>query len=178
MRPNPRYGKKGMTIIELALAMSLSIAVSAALMVLVRQQLTFLTVFNVQSFLVEEAPMISMHVSRITGKADRFRLHGSVTDALNGTNARLTESPVLLMTFQQPDGTTRSSMLVFETRGGVRQLNYYLVPSGPSPVLGTPQWSITKKASDIRFTVEQGILRMTIDGTAGERIVYSGTMQQ
>ena len=47
-----------------------------------------------------------------------------------------------------------------------------------SGVLGAPQWFITKKPSNVAFAMEQGVLRMTLTGPAGEQITYSGTMQQ
>jgi len=43
--------------------------------------------------------------------------------------------------------------------------------------LGQPQWTVTKKASNVNFFVDQGILRMQIEGPNGERVTYSGTMQ-
>ena len=177
MRTARRKIRRGMTLVELALAMSLGVAIAGLLMVLVNQQLSFIRIFNVQTFLMEEAPLVSMHVGRMAGKADRFRLHASVADALAGRSPRLTNSPVLYMTFQQPDGTSRSTILSFETVNGRRQLNYYLVPTGASPTLGAPQWSVTRKADDVRFSVEQGVLRITLVGTNLEEITYSGTMQ-
>jgi hypothetical protein len=44
-------------------------------------------------------------------------------------------------------------------------------------VLGNPQWSVTNKPDDVVFTMQQGVLRMTLTGPAGEEITYSGTMQ-
>lgn len=178
MKTNRFRKTRGMTLIEVSLAMTLGLVVAGMLMALVNQQLAFLNIFNRQTFLIDEAPMVSMHVGRMVGKADRFSLHASVADALADRNRRLTSSPVLLMTFQQPDGSVRSSIVCFETRNGVRQLNYYLVPAAGATSLGAPQWSITKKVQNTTFAVQQGVLRMTLTGPAGERIIYSGTMQQ
>jgi hypothetical protein len=177
MKSTTHKRRRGLTLVEMALAMTLGIVISGLLMILVKQQLSFLSIFNIQTFLVEEAPMVSMHVGRMAGKADRFRLHASVSDALAGRDPRLTDSPVLLMTFQQPDGTSRSTIISFETVNGSNVLNYYLVPTGASPTVVTPQWAITRKAQNVTFAVEQGVLRMTLRGHAGEQIVYSGTMQ-
>jgi hypothetical protein len=47
-----------------------------------------------------------------------------------------------------------------------------------SGVLGEPQWYISKQARDISFTVETGILRMTLTGPNGEVVTYSGAMTQ
>ena len=61
-------------------------------------------------------------------------------------------------------------------RGQGPQLYYYLVPT--TGVLGAPQFSVTSKPTDVRFAIEQGVLRMRLTGPAGERITYSGIMQQ
>jgi len=178
MKLRQRIIRKGLTLIELTVAMGVGIGIAATVLVLVNQQIAFLRLFSLQNFLTEEAPMVGLYVGKMAGKADRFRLHASVADALAGRNPRLTSSPVMMMNFRQPDGTTRSSLLVFEEKDGRRELNYYLVPNTASPTLGTRQWSITRKAGDVSFFVTSGILRMQLRGTNGELVTYSGTMQQ
>jgi hypothetical protein len=167
-----------MTLVELTLAMGVGIAIASIILLLVNQQIAFLRILGAQSFLSEEAPMIGLYVGRMAGKADRFRLHGSIADALAGRAPRLSESPVMLMNFRQPDGTTRSAILAFEENEGRNELNYYLVPNTASPTLGPRQWSITRKAEDVTFFVTEGILRMRITGPGQEQLIYSGTMQQ
>lgn len=176
MKPFLHSVRRGFTLIELTIAMMLGLAISGMVITLFNQQLAFLTLYRSQSFLTEEAPLISLHVSRIVGKADRFRLHDSVEDALSGANPRLTSSPVVALNFRQPDGTMRASLLSFEDRGDGPALYYYVVPV--SGVLGEPQWFVSKKPTNVAFTLEQGVLRMTLTGPAGEQITYSGTMQQ
>lgn len=168
--------RRGFTLIELTIAMMLGIAIGGMVIALFNQQLVFLNLYRSQSFLTEEAPVISMNVSRLVGKADRFRLHDSVNDALSGTNPRLTNSPVVVLNFRQPDGTMRASLLSFEDRGEGAALYHYVVPV--SGVLGEPEWFITNKPTNVVFSIEQGVLRMTLTGPAGEQITYSGTMQQ
>jgi hypothetical protein len=166
----------GFTLIELAMAMGLGMSVAALVLALANQQLAFIRIFRAQSFLVEEAPMVSTHVSKLVGKADRFRLHDNLADALTGANPRLGPSPVLVMNFRQPGGGMRASILAFEERGEGGDLNYYVVPESGPP--GDPEWSITRRAADVTFSVESGILRMRLTGENGEQITYSGTMQQ
>ena len=122
------------------------------------------------------SPIISMYVSRLVGKADRFRLHDTVAHALSGTNPRLTASPVVVLNYKQPDGSMRATILSYETRNGVEGLYFYIVPV--SGVLGTPEWAVTKAANDVSFSVVTGVLSMTLTGPNGEVITYSGTMQQ
>jgi prepilin-type N-terminal cleavage/methylation domain-containing protein len=167
---------KGFTLIELSVALTMGLMTGGMVLALFNQQLAFLKVYHAQNFLTEEAPVISTYVSRVIGRADRYRLHASVADALGGTNARLTSSPVVVLNFRQPDGTMRASILAFENLGTGSALYYYVVPS--SGQLGSPQWAVTSKPTNVSFAVEQGVLRMSLTGPAGEQITYSGTMQQ
>lgn len=175
MTIHPRC-RRGFTLVELTLAMVAGMAIAAIALILFNQQLVFLRIFGAQGFLTDEAPLVSMHVNKLVGKAERFRLHATVADALSGSNPRTTASPVLVLNFRQPDGQLRAAILAFENLGSGPALYYYLVPL--TGTLGTPQWFITKKPQDVSFAVENGILRMTLTGPNGERITYSGTMGQ
>ena len=144
---------------------------------LFNQQLAFLQIYQTQNFLTEEAPLISMYVSRMVGKADRFRLHDSVDDALAGSQPasyRLTGGGAQLPPAGRHDAG--HDPLASRTGGPGPALYYYVVPI--SGVLGAPQWCVSNKPANVGFTMEQGVLRMTLTGPAGEQITYSGTMQQ
>jgi hypothetical protein len=171
-----RAVRRGFTLLELTIAMVMGIAISGMVVTLFNQQLAFLRLYQTQSFLTQEAPIISLYVSKLVGKADRFRLHDTVADALAGTNPRLTASPVVVLNFRQPDGTVRASILSFEDRGQGPALYYYVVPS--TGVLGNPQWFVSNKPSNVAFTMQEGVLRMILTGPSGEQITYSGTMQK
>lgn len=168
--------RRGFTLIELTVAMMMGMATGAMVLALFNQQLAFLRIYQTQNFLIDEAPVVSIYVSRLVGKADRFRLHDSVADALAGSNPRLTPSPVAVLNYRQPDGTMRASILSFEDLGNGPALDYYVVPV--TGVLGDPNWSVTRKASKVEFAMEQGVLRVILTGPEGEQITYSGTMQQ
>jgi hypothetical protein len=101
--------RRGFTLLELTIVMMMGMATGAMVLALFNQQLAFLRIYKTQNFLTEEAPVVSVYVSRLIGKADRFRLHDSVADALAGHNPRLTDSPVVVLNFRQPDGTMRAS---------------------------------------------------------------------
>lgn len=176
MKTNFSRLRSGFTLLELSIAMMIGLAISSMVLVLFNQQLAFLKIYRAQSFLTEEAPVISVYVSRIVGKADRFRLHDNLADALANVRSRTTTSPVIVLNFRQPDGAMRASILSFENRGQGPALYYYVVPK--TGVLGVPQWVVTKQPTDVSFSMDQGVLRMALTGPAGERITYSGTMQQ
>ena len=175
MKPISNRNRRGFTLIELSVAIMLGMATGSMVLTLFNQQLAFLRILKDQSFLSEEAPIISSYVSRLIGKADRFRLHASVADALSGTNPRLTASPVVVLNFKQPDGSIRATILSFETPTAGRGLYNYVVPV--AGVLAPPTWAVTKAPSDVSFAVEQGVLRMRLTGPRSEQITYSGTMQ-
>jgi hypothetical protein len=168
--------RNGFTLVELTLAIMMGLAIGAMTLALFNQQLVFLRIYRVQNFLTEESQVISMHVSKLVGKAERFRLHNSVAEALSGANPRTASSPVVVLNFRQPDGVMRASILSFEDRGSGPALYYYLVPL--TGTLAAPQWYISKVPTNVAFTVVQGILRMTLSGPNSEIITYSGAMTQ
>ena len=177
--------RRGFTLIELSIAMSMGMLISAMVLSLFNLQLAFLKRYQEQNFLADEAPVVSLYVGKILSKADRFRLYGSLADAQADRNPRTSASPVVALFFRQLDGTPRKSILSFEDRGGGNALYYYVVPPAPG-VLGEPQWAITKRPSKVEFWMERGVLRMALEGPLDpkipayipERITYSGTMQQ
>lgn len=174
MKVNVKSRKQGFTLIELTVAMLVGLTVSAMLMAMLNQQITFLKIFRAQSFLNEEAPIVSNHVSKLLLNAERFRLHASLEDALAGEDPKLTDSPVVVLNFRQPDGTVRAGILSFEDLGDGPALYYYVVPE--SGVLGEPEWAITNKPTNVSFFVESGIIRTRLTGPAGEVITFSGAM--
>lgn len=171
-----RRHPRGFTLIELSVAIMIGMAIGAIVLALANQQFAFLRIYSAQSFLVEEAPVISAYMNRLIGQADRYRLHNSLTDAKAGTNAVLTNATVLVLNFQEPDGSARAGILAFQNLGSGNALYYYVVPL--SGTLGTPEWTLTKRPSNVRFSIENGILRTRMTGPNNELITYSGAMQQ
>ncbi|MDE0834794.1 MAG: hypothetical protein OSA84_00400 [Akkermansiaceae bacterium] len=175
MRILPNKLRRGFTILELTVAMMVGMTVGATILAMLNQQVAFLKIFKAQSFLNEEAPIISNHISKLLLSAERFRLHATVEDALAGANPRLTDSPVCVLNFRQPDGSVRAGILSFEDRGQGDALYYYLVPL--TGTLVAPEWAITTKPTLVNFFVESGIIRTRLTGPAGEELTFSGAMQ-
>lgn len=175
MRAFVKKIRRGFTILELTVTMMVGMTIGATILAMLNQQVAFLKIFRAQSFLNEEAPIISNHISKLLLNAERFRLHASVEDALSGANPRLTDSPVCVLNFRQPDGSVRAGILSFENRGQGNALYYYFVPV--SGVLSSPQWAVTSKPTNVTFFVEAGIIRTRLTGPAGEELTFSGAMQ-
>ncbi|WP_193214649.1 type II secretion system protein [Luteolibacter marinus] len=167
--------RRGFTLLELALGMAVGITVATLLLSLVNQQIAFLRIFNAQNFLTTEAPMINNYLVKIVGTADGYRLYESVDDIVSGNPPVMADAPVLMLRFKEPDGTFRASVLSFEDPGTGTGLYYRMVNS--SGELGTPDWSLTKRPDDVRFSIEQGILRIRLIGPNGEELTYSGSQQ-
>lgn len=174
MKTATKINKRGFTLVELSIGILVGLLVGAMTLTMLNQQLTFLKIFRAQSFLNEEAPIISHHVSKLFINAERFRLHASLEDAISGDDPQLTDSPVVVLNFRQPDGTLRAGILSFEDRGDGDALYYYVVPL--TGVLGDPEWAITTRPTNVSFFVESGIIRTRLTGPAGEVITFSGAM--
>jgi len=175
MKTGIRKLRRGFTLLEMTIVMMIGVMIGSMVLAIFNQQLAFLRMFRVQSFITDEAPMVDNYLSRLIGKADRFRLHASISDALSGTDPVMTSSPVCVLNFRQADGTMRASILAFQDLGQGPALYYYVVPE--TGVLEAPQWSITDRAANVEFFMEQGILRTRLTGPEGEQIIYSGAMQ-
>jgi hypothetical protein len=176
MRTSRKYGfGRGFTLVELSLGLATGMALATMLLALVNQQVAFLRIFNTQSFLTTEAPLINNYLARVIGSAEGYRLYESVDDLVAGGAPVMEGAPVLVLRFKEPDGTFRASVLSFEDPGTGQGLYYRLVTS--SGLLRDPDWAISKSPADVDFSIVQGILRVTITGPAGEEIMYSGTQQ-
>lgn len=175
MRRSPVRFRRGYTLVELSLAMSVGMMVAAVSLMLFNQQMSFIRIFRAQDFLVREAPIISNYVARVIGSAEGYQLFTDMNALRNGEGAVLEDAKVLVLRFTESDGKQMASIMSFEDPGDGAGLYYRLIPS--SGVVGAPDWAITKEPSDIKFAVEQGILRMTLSGPNGEELVYSGTQQ-
>jgi hypothetical protein len=167
--------RRGYTLIELTLAMSIGIVIASLLMTMVNQQLAFLKIFRAQSFLVTEAPLLNNYLSKVIGNADSYRLYASLNDVVSGATPVLDGAPVILLRFKEPNGTFRASVLSFENPGTGQGLYYRMVNT--SGVLGDPSWALSRQPSNVRFSIEQGVLRVRLTGPYNEEVVYSGAMQ-
>ncbi|MCW1886607.1 hypothetical protein OKA04_17850 [Luteolibacter flavescens] len=168
--------RRGYTLVELTLAMSVGIVIAAMVMVLMNQQLAFLKIFRAQSFLVTEAPMLNNYITKIVGNADSYRLYGSIADLKAGRPPVTADATVIMLRFKEPNGTFRASVLSFENPNGAGSGLYYRMVNS-SGVLADPSWSLSKSPTNIRFFIEGGILRVRVTGPNGEELIYSGAVQ-
>lgn len=168
--------KKGFTLPELATAMGLALAIAAIMMTLLQQQVTFHGIIKAQGFLVDDAPQVNNTITQILSRADAYRIHENLSDAVAGANAVTTGGKVLVLGYLNPDGSQDFGIISFETNGGEDELAYYTMdPALPFTKAGTPDWLISRRVDNANFFIQDGVFRMALTGPAGETITYSGT---
>lgn len=174
--PSRRRRQGGFTLPELATAIGLSLAIAGMMMSLLQQQVSFHKILRAQNFLVEEAPLINNSISAILSQADAFRIHTSLSDAIADAGAVTSGGNVLVVGFQNADGTREFGILSFEDTGTESYLGYYSVdPSVPFSGAGNPDWIVSKRVTDADFFIENGVFRIQLTGPAGETITYAAT---
>ena len=168
---------RAFTLMELTMAMSIAMAMAGITMTLMQQQIAFLRVAKAQNFLVEEAPHINNAVSKLMGHADAFRIHTTFSTALAGTGAVTDNGTLLVLGFKDPETNELDfGIISFEDTGTETYLAYYNVDQfGAPPTEGSPDWIISRRVTNARFFVENGVFRMTLTGPNSETITYSGT---
>lgn len=173
---HPRPRRRGFTLIELSIAMTLAISIGGIMMTLLQQQISFHRIMRTQNFLVHEAPQVSNSITHILARADAYRIHLDLTDAISDTGAVTADGKVLVVGFVNPNGTQEFGVISFEMIAGEPTLGYYNInPSTPFPGAGNPDWVISRTVQDVTFFVQNGVFRVQITGPAGETITYSGT---
>lgn len=168
--------RAGFTLPELAMAILLSLAIAAITMSMIQQQVSFHKILRAQNFLVEEAPVINNSISHILARADAFRIHENLSDAVSDANAVTVNGKVLVVGFSNPDSTQDFGIISFEENSGDPFLGYYSLEAGSSfPGAGSPDWIISRRVEDAVFFVDNGVFRIQLTGPAGETITYTGT---
>ena len=167
-----RRKQKGMTLIELTVYIALSLALSAALLMMLQSHFTFMRMLSSMAFLRDEAPQVNVMLTGILGKADSYRIYGSTADAKAASNAVNTGGTAVRLRFRNPNGTLSEGIVDFSVVAGEPQLGYHNFDGGwPAAA----DWVITQRAAAVTFADDTGVLLVTLTGPRGEQITYAGT---
>jgi len=177
-RPNSTRLRRGFTIIELTVILSVGMMIAIMSLTLFNQQLASYKILKAQNFLVNEAPQISSTLNRIISRANFFQMYTSLDNATTGANSVIADGKVLALKFEDPSDSTNSSFGVIAYDSPTKTLGYYHVASMPGLAVATPEWKISGQVSDAVFYVENGVLRIKLTGPNGEEIIYSATTQR
>lgn len=171
--------KRGFTLIEMTLVLTVGLMVAAISLTLFNSQLMSYKILGAQNFLISEAPQINNTLNRIIPRANFFRMYASLADARTGTGSVISGGKVLALKFQDVANPADSSFGVIAYDDEANDLNYYHVSSmAELAVVTSPSWSITTRLNDAVFYVENGVLRIKLSGPNGEEIIYSTTTQR
>lgn len=169
-----RGSSKGFTVVEMALAIGLSIGIAAVIIGLLQQQVSFNRALMQFSFLRDDAPQINTILTNIINKADNYRIFPDLNSAKNSQGAVQSGGKAIRIRFRHPDGTSENAIICFEIRNDEKQLNYYFKSKNSAEWSLQPEWTISKRADEVTFDNSSGILLITLNGEAGDEITYAG----
>lgn len=174
MKATRRKTRAGFTLIEMTLALALSVGIAAAVVALLQQQVSFTRVLSSFQFLRDEAPQVNTLLANLINKADSYRVYANRANAMASSGAVNANGRALRLRFRNPDGTASNAIISFETVSGKNQLNFYF--RGPSDASwpSTPSWTITARPTLVDFSNNTGILLIAMTGPNGEEITFAG----
>ena len=114
---------RAMTLIELAVAISISLILSFAIVLLLGQQVRFYTQLQKFRFLREEAPQINSLFATIVSGADSYRIYATGNTARSPDGLPARSGTALRLSFQLSSGEKRLSVVAQESEG-VSGLHY------------------------------------------------------
>lgn len=174
MKPNRRKRHAGYTLIEITLALGMSLGIASAIVGLLQQQVSFNRVISSFQFLRDEAPQINTLLATLVGKADSYRIYTNRISAMASSGAVNTGGRALRLRFRNPDGSVSNAVISFEESNGKNRLNFYFRGPNAAAWPTTPSWTITSRPTLVDFANNTGILLVSMTGPNGEEITYSG----
>ena len=173
---HPFRRPRGMTLIEVTIALGVALGLAIASMAMLSQQLSFTRMVQNQTFLLEDCPSINNTLSRMLGRVDSYRIYPDLDGAKAGGAAVLTGGKALLLSYRDSlDRVSRVIVAAEAMANGRVRLGVYLMSGN---VWGTtPDWVISTQAAAAEFFVENGVLRVRLTGPNDEQITYSGHTQ-
>ncbi len=164
----------GYTLIELTLAIGLSLGVSGAIVGVLTQHTSFMAILGQFAFLRDDAPQINNMMSSLTSQAVSYRLYSNKSDAFGATGAVNSNASAVRLMYRNPNGSFEQAVVAYEIVSGEGQLNFYQNNGGWG---AQADWTISAKPTSVVFDDTSGIFEMTLNGPNGEQITYAGTTE-
>ena len=154
-------------MVELALAMALTMGIAAALLGLIQPQISFTQTLNNFRFLRDEAPQINTLLTNIVNRADNYRIYPDIVRAKGFTGAIRSGGKSIRLRFRNPDGTSDHAIVAFQNAGGQTRLNYYFMAHNDDDWPTNPSWTISTASELVTFENTTGVLLITLTGPQG-----------
>lgn len=174
MKVTRRIKRAGFTLIEMTLALALSMGIAASIVALLQQQVSFTRVLSNFQFLRDDAPQVNTLLANLINKADTYRIYSSRTNAMASTGAVNAGGRALRLRFRNPDGTSSNAIISFEEVSGKKYLNFYHRGPNDASWPSSPSWTITSRPALVDFSNNTGILLIAMTGPNGEEITFAG----
>lgn len=160
----------GFTLLETSMGVSITLALSMALIAMLQQHITLMGWLQKQSFLTTEAPQIGNLVGRIFGSADHYFVYSSRDAANAGSAPVLANGGAVRLFSQAANGEITELWVTAETVGGNKVLRCYSkLPNGTEN-----SWTVCEGLGNATFHCNTGVLGVTIDGPNQEQVTYYG----
>lgn len=172
-RPAARRSKAGFTLVETSAALSVMIALGVAMLVMLRQHITFMDLARQQGFLTTDAPQVGNLVGRLFAKADHFFVYESRAAAAAGAAPVLVNGRAARLFFEAANGETRDQWITADTVNGTTSINCRSLRADGSEF----SWTVCSGLAGATFQCNEGVLGVTLRGANGEEISYYGGSQ-
>lgn len=167
-----KFRSAAFSLLELSMAISISLGIAVGLLALIGQQIEFSRRIADFQFLRDEAPHINTLFAAIVSRADSYRIHADLPAAITGESTPDISGSALRLRFLQPDGSIREAILS-SGPNGERGIHYYLGSlEGGFPA--EPSWTVSRVPSSVSFSNVNGFLEITLQDDVGSEITYSG----
>lgn len=177
MRPAAASPSRGFTLIEMTLAMAMTLGIGMAVLGMLQQQISFSSALARFQFLREDAPQINTLMANLINRADSYRIYANRANAATGTSAVRTDGRALRLRLREPDGSSAHAIISFEEFNGRDRLTFFYRANGQADWPATPSWVISSRPTLVNFANDTGILLITMTGPSGEQITYAGNPQ-
>lgn len=152
------------------MGVSITLALSLALIAMLQQHITLMGWLQKQSFLTTDAPQIGNLVGRIFGSADHYFVYSSRDAAIGGANPILVDGGAVRLYSQAANGEITELWIAVETVGTSKVLRCYSdLPNGTKT-----SWIVCEGLGGASFHCNTGVLGVTLTGPSGEEITYYG----
>src|SRR5690606_38876734 len=152
MKRNHRKRPAGFTLVEMTLAVAMSLGIAFAVIGLLQQHLSFTQVISRFQFIRDEAPQINTLLTTLVNKADSYRIYGNRANATAPSGAVQGGGRSLRLRFRNPDGTVSHAIVSFESQNGGNRLNFYFRNTGQATWPTTPSWTISSRPQRVDFS--------------------------
>ncbi len=170
-----RRSRAGFTLVETSAALSIMLALGTALVTMLQQHVSFMSMVRKQSFLTVEAPQIGNLAGRLFGMADHYFVYTSRASAQAGGAPVLTGGGAVRLFFKGPNGETAEHWISAETVGSGGTTSTKRLRCHSRKVDGTERsWILCEGLDDATFRCDEGVLGLTLRGPSGEEITYYG----